>query len=311
MVHNSFPPLDYIINKNNFQKIQESLSEASDMAMITVDSQGKPVTEHSRCSEYCEMVRASSCLNDLCRKCDSRGGLEATRLGRPYLYICHMGLLDFAVPIVVSGHYTGAVLAGQVLLQDDSEKDGLEIIADSHTRDLDPKFLKKLECLRTKLPVMKKDRIQVIANMMFHITNYIVEEALAKINLNETWEASVNQGPEVVNPDLYNTLIIKPALEFIQENFKKKIMVNDMAALCNISSSYFSKLFHKITGDTFANYINKLRVEKACALLSSTDTPITMVALDLGFEDSSYFNKVFKRVTGVTPSKYKITRMWK
>lgn len=322
IVQNGFPPLDYIINANNFQKIQGCLSEASDMAMLTVDYQGMPVTQHSHCSKYCAMVRASDCLSDLCRKCDSRGGLEAARLGKPYLYICHMGLIEFAVPIVVSGHYTGAVLAGQVILKDESEKEGLEKIADSQSIELDPEFQNKLEMLRSTLPVMTKDRVQVIANMMFQITNYIIEEALAKINLNEAWEASFDQvpdssGSEMIPSDIssprpkYNSLIIKPSLEYIQNNYEKGISLDEMASLCNISSSYFSKLFHKVTGDTFANYINQVRVEKACELLSGTDTPITMIALDLGFEDSSYFNKVFKRITGVTPSMYKVTRMWK
>ncbi|MDC7249424.1 MAG: helix-turn-helix transcriptional regulator, partial [Sphaerochaetaceae bacterium] len=77
------------------------------------------------------------------------------------------------------------------------------------------------------------------------------------------------------------------------------------AALCNISSSYFSKLFKKVTGDNFANYINKIRVKKAQELLVNTDNPITVIAMDLGFGDNSYFNKVFKKIEGVAPSLYR------
>jgi AraC-like DNA-binding protein len=45
-----------------------------------------------------------------------------------------------------------------------------------------------------------------------------------------------------------------------------------MASLCNISSSYFSKLFNRITGETFTNYVNTLRVERARELLDEGDT---------------------------------------
>lgn len=310
MVQNGVLNLDYIINANNFQKIQDCLSEASDMAMLTVDYQGNPVTRHSGCSEYCKMIRSVEGLSDRCRKCDSRGGLEAARISKPYLYMCHMGLLDFAVPIVVAGNYTGAVLAGQVILKDDPEKPDLEKIVDSQNMRLDPDLSKKLENLYSMLPVMTRDRIQVIANMTFQITNYIIEEALIKINLNEAWEASLTGVSEPVSaaPLKYNTLILKPALEYIQINFEKRISLDEMASLCNISSSYFSKLFNKITGDNFSNYINQARIDRACVLLATTDTPITVIALDLGFEDNSYFDKVFKKLTGVTPSFYKAVK---
>jgi len=297
------PHLDDIINAHNFQKIQDCLSEASDMAMLTVDYQGTPVTRHSRCRDYCATVRSHPFLNDLCQKCDSRGGLEAARIGKPYLYLCHRGLLDFAVPIIVGGNYTGAVLAGQVVPMDEAETTDLERIADSREFSLEQKLTETLVALRAPIPAMTRDRIQVIANMTFQITNYIIEEAMVKIDLNESWEASLTPPRPA-----YNAQMVKPALEYIRLNYEKPITLDQMASLCNISSSYFSKLFHKITGDTFANHINQIRVTRACELLSTTDTPITVIALDLGFEDSSYFDKVFKRLTGVTPSFYKAAK---
>jgi len=309
MGQTGFPNLDYIINAHNFQKIQDCLSEASDMAMLTVDYQGTPVTRHSRCSGYCDLVRSNTALNDVCRKCDSRGGLEAARLGKPYIYRCHMGLLDFAVPIVVEGHYTGAVLAGQVVPADEQEMTVLEKIAESPNLELDGAVRAALNEAYALLPVMTRDRVQVIANMLFQITNYIIEEALVKINLNEamTVPAATTPEPSAAVP-VYNTLILQPALDFINQNYAKRFTLDDMASLCNISSSYFSKLFNKITGESFSGYINIVRVERACELLAITDTPITVIALDLGFEDNSYFDKVFKRITGVTPSFYKAVK---
>lgn len=311
-----FPNLDFIINAKNFQKIQDCLSDASAMSLVTVDVMGERVTTHSKCSEYCSLVRSINPLNELCRKCDSHGGIEAARTGRPYIYKCHMGLLDFAVPIVVEGHYFGAVMAGQVVLKENEEKNKLEQIFNSYGDFLDAKCKYKLDKLYSNLPVMDLEKVQVIANMLFQITNYIIEEALIKINLNETWGSQIesyNQLSENKTENLnfikptpkYNSLIIKPALEFIKMHYFEKIMLDDMAALCNISSSYFSKLFKKVTGDNFANYINKIRVKKAQELLVNTDNPITVIAMDLGFGDNSYFNKVFKKIEGVAPSLYR------
>lgn len=324
------PNLDYIINAHNYQKIQDCLSEASDMAILTVDYQGVPVTRHSRCSTYCTLVRSNPELNNLCRKCDARGGLEAARISKPYIYRCHMGILDLAVPIVLEGMYTGAIMAGQVVLSDDGQS-GLERIVETSTIPLDPEFKKQLDQEKKMLPVMSQDRVQVIANMLFQINNYIIEEAMLKIRLSESLGESTaasgdtagaegsriaevksgNSTKEFVTSKsvtvrpVYNSVIVKPALEYIENHFDERLTLDDMASLCNISSSYFSKLFNRITGENFSNYVNTVRIRKACELLENGDLPITTIAFDLGYEDISYFDKVFKRLTGVTPSQYK------
>jgi ligand-binding sensor protein/AraC-like DNA-binding protein len=304
----NIPNLDHIINAQNFQKIQDSLAEATDMAMVTVDFQGVPVTRHSRCSDYCTLVRSVPELEDACRKCDSRGGIEASRLGEPYIYRCHRGIVDLAVPIILEGRYTGAALAGQVLLKDDD--DDLEKIAESPRVDAETE--RKLEELREKLPAMTRDRIQVIANMFFRITNYIIEEALVKMSLSESIDAERDapmngeKTPALTGEQrAADSPILAPALAYIAENCHKRLTIDDMASFCNISSSYFSKLFNRTAGKTFSNYVNGLRVERAKKLLETTDTPITAIAFDLGFDDSGYFDKVFKRIEGVTPSAYK------
>jgi ligand-binding sensor protein/AraC-like DNA-binding protein len=304
------PDLDYILNAHNFQKIQDCLSAASDMAMLIVDYHGVPVTRHSRCSDYCALVRSDERLNDLCRKCDARGGLEAARISSPYIYRCHMGILDLAVPIILDGVYAGAILAGQVVLASDEETEGLEKIVESCKYPLASDFLRDLDERKKLLPVMARDRVQVIANMLFQINNYIVEEAMLKIALNESLDDAEKIGKNAGEREkaARNNPIVRPALEYIAGHYDERITIDDMASLCNISSSYFSKLFNRITGETFTNYVNTLRVERARELLDEGDTPITNIAFDLGFEDISYFDKVFKRITGVTPSSYKSGR---
>jgi ligand-binding sensor protein/AraC-like DNA-binding protein len=336
-VQNKFLHLDYIINVNNFQKIQDSIAEATEMAMLTVDYKGTPITNHSRCSDFCKTVRAHPHYSQFCEKCDSRGGLEATRLQKPYIYICHMGVLDLAIPIIVDGQYIGAVMAGQVLIKDDLEKESLEKIVNNKYNEVDHDSNRQLEELFTKLPVMTLDRVKAVASMMFHISNYIVEEALLKINLNEMShidfqgeKLNTTDTPEIYKVELLNhntnmdfndvriisqnkenkmlyknNIILRPALEYIQINYSRAITLDEMASLCNISTSYFSKLFKKALGDKFANYINKVRVKRAKELLETTDMPILNISLDLGFEDCGYFIKVFKKLEGVTPAVYR------
>jgi len=310
-----FYQLDYILNLEKFQKIQDDISKATEMAIIAVDYRGNPVTQHSRCQAFCELIRADEQLNDLCEKCDSRGGLEAARIQKPYVYTCHMGVVDVAIPITVDDQYLGALMMGQIKLCNESNTSQLE-------RIVNKKFLidncdyPGIEALYKTLPVMKLEKIKDTANMVFHMVNYMVEEAILKAKLNErNRQLNLNQPSqpqvkvenkliEVVNKDL----VIKPALDYMSQNCEKKIYLDDMAYLCNISSSYFSKLFKRDTGESFSTYLNKLKVNKAKDILDSTDDPIINISLHLGFEDCGYFIKVFKKIIGTTPAQYRLSK---
>lgn len=327
--------LDYIINADNYRNIQDSIADATDMAIITVDYKGKPITHHSKCSKLCNFVRSHPSLAQICEKCDSRGGLEAARLNQPYIYLCHMGIVDFAIPIAVDGQYLGAVMGGQVLVEDAGELESLEKITSQKTDIFEYINKYELEELFHSLPVMKLQKIRANATMIYNICNYIVGEALLKINLsdgnisqdlennaheNRTNYAKSSDLDKITDDNSLSTtyhcnsnellnnrdiIILKPALDYIEKNYARDIGLNSMASLCNISTSYFSKLFRRTIGDNFSNHINQIRVKKARELLESSDIPITNLALDLGFEDSGYFIKVFKKLVGVTPSKYR------
>ncbi|CUP59259.1 sensor histidine kinase [Clostridium baratii] len=171
--------LSDVIDIEIFQKIQDDIAEATGISIITVDYKGKPETKHSKCSEFCNLMRKNERFSELCEKCDSRGGLEAARLEKPYIYRCHKGLVDFATPIIVDGQYLGSVMAGQVLTEEEdldlenivSGKDGFKNLEEEE------ELLKAYK----KLPVFKFEKVQSIAKMMFHISNYIVEEAVLKM----------------------------------------------------------------------------------------------------------------------------------
>ncbi len=180
------------IDINAFQKIQDDISNVTEMSIITVDYMGKCATKHSRCSDFCKLMRANETYYQLCERCDSRGGLEAARLEKPYIYKCHKGLIDFATPIIVDGQYLGSVMAGQVLVEDDSNG-GLENIVNTENNfdSLEKEEKEKLLEAYNKLPVVSFKRVQEVAQMMFHISNYIVEEAVSKMLQRELDEKKV------------------------------------------------------------------------------------------------------------------------
>ena len=99
--------------------------------------------------------------------------------------------------------------------------------------------------------------------------------------------------------------VLKSAFAYVDEHYAEDISASSTAAYCNVSYSYFSRMFKKNMGRSFTEYLNQYRVTKAEGLLTSTDKSITEIALETGFSDAGYFIKVFKKQKGLSPRKFK------
>ena len=105
------------LNLERLQSLQDNLAQALDLAFVTVDYRGRPVTRCSGFTGFCDSMRQSEKYASLCSQCYAHGGLHATMAGQPYIYRCHCGLVEFAVPLMVDGTYMGSVMGGQCELE--------------------------------------------------------------------------------------------------------------------------------------------------------------------------------------------------
>lgn len=92
---------------------------------------------------------------------------------------------------------------------------------------------------------------------------------------------------------------------YITQNFNQDIKALDMAKLCNMSYSYFSRSFKKVMKTTFNEYLNQVRITEAEKILITTDLNITEIAMEVGFSTSSYFIKQFKLYKNLSPKQFK------
>lgn len=121
-------------------------------------------------------------------------------------------------------------------------------------------------------------------------------------------EAAANRRTSAVPPEPEGggePLFIREALQYIHAHFEEKLNLGDVAKRVYINTQYFSRVFKRETGLTFTEYLNDLRIQAACRLLSSTSYPAYRVANECGFSDPSYFNRVFLRYLEMTPQKYR------
>jgi len=93
---------------------------------------------------------------------------------------------------------------------------------------------------------------------------------------------------------------LKRTYLFIEENYGRKIDIDEVAALANLTKAAFCRYFKRMTGLTFTQFVNQYRVNQAQNLLLAGSN-VTEACFASGFEGLSYFNKIFWRVTGENP----------
>lgn len=323
-MYNEFLNIRTILNIDRWQQIQDQLARVTGLAIVTVDYKGEPVTQHSGRSSYCEIIRSMPKLHKKCQKCDARGGIEAARLNDIYMYRCHSDIIDVAAPIVIGDKYIGAIMMGQVLIDEEASKEYeyLERICTKSKKDEED--LRDLQKYYNELPKMPYETIKEKVMMINDISNYIVTEAIKKYTLkqendklNEKLEVHISAGKvdnnynirrsyesdSIINPS--EKSILDPVIDYMNENLHQNLTLREAAKMCFISPSYFSKIFYEEIGENFSSYRTTLKMNQAKTMLRTTDKLIKQIALDLGFNDDSYFTKQFKSYEGITPRQYR------
>lgn len=99
--------------------------------------------------------------------------------------------------------------------------------------------------------------------------------------------------------------VVFKAMEYIRQNYDRKLSLDDIAQHVYLSRSYLSSLFREESGQTLFSYINQVRVEKSKLFLMDPAVSLAEAAARCGFEDQSYFTKVFRKMTGLSPKQYR------
>ena len=97
---------------------------------------------------------------------------------------------------------------------------------------------------------------------------------------------------------------IRQLYAFIDENYTRKISLDEVATLCNLSKPAFCRYFKKNTGNTFTGFLNEYRVSQAKRLLL-IGMNVSETCYACGFDSLSYFNRTFKSITDENPSAFK------
>jgi AraC-like DNA-binding protein len=91
----------------------------------------------------------------------------------------------------------------------------------------------------------------------------------------------------------------------ITEHIAQPLSAADLAAELDMTESRFSRFFRRATGNTFTDFVNLVRINRACQLLMESDRYISQICYEVGFNNIANFNRRFLDIKGMTPSEFR------
>lgn len=167
-----------VIDLAFLQQFQDDFAKGVGLASVTVDPDGKPLTDPSSYTRFCmDYTHSTECGDKRCAESHRKGGEEAARSGKPVVYECHAGLIDFAAPIMLEGRLIGTILGGQVLTsapQDQKyRKIAKEIGVDENG------YVEAVQEIRQ----LSREGIEAAANVLFLVANNMSKSAYQQLKL--------------------------------------------------------------------------------------------------------------------------------
>lgn len=274
---------------------------------------------------FCKIIQSAPGGRGRCEASDAKGARKAREKGRPYIYRCHAGLIDIAVPLLIKGNFVGAILTGQTLTEPPSEYGFEQVKQRVKGLKLDLAELKKAYY---QIKVFPKRALKTTTDFLFFISNYIIEKenvlflqrkvieqqkrliqekereerlrrklqrAMPFLNIKKNLEGGLDR----------NQRIVRKAKKFIEENFQHPLHLADIAEAVFLSPNHFCTIFKNQVGCSFHQYLIKVRMEKAKDLLENSDLTIKQISYQVGYKDPNYFSRAFRKNIGFSPTYYR------
>jgi two-component system response regulator YesN len=100
--------------------------------------------------------------------------------------------------------------------------------------------------------------------------------------------------------------LVNRALEYIFKHYQEGLSLKVLANRFGANAAYLGRIFAEEVGESFSNFLNRVRIEQACRFLIETSEPVSRIAELTGYTSTNYFLNVFKRYTCSYPSRYRL-----
>lgn len=113
----------------------------------------------------------------------------------------------------------------------------------------------------------------------------------------------------VSEPAAHSIAVVHKAMHYMEEHLESHLGINELSAFCGLSRSRLYRLFVRETGESPISYYTRLKINRACLLLTQTQMSISQIALKLSFSEPQFFARTFKRLMGVSATTYRASTL--
>jgi AraC-like DNA-binding protein len=280
--------IDTLAHSKIYRDYERAFSEATGLPVALRPVESWQLPHHGRRHEnaFCALLAQKSKACAACLQVQQELSESATH--EPRSINCAAGLCDMAVPVRMGEQLIGFLQTGQIFRKTPTaaQFDRAAKLAEEWGVAADRQQLKNAYFSTTVLSNREHDSVlkllTIFAQHLSLITNQIAIQ-------------QQNSEPPVITR----------AKQYIKEHQAEDLSLGQVAKAVNTSSFYFCKMFKKVTGINFTDYISRLRIEQARNLLLNPNLRISEIAYEVGFQSLTHFNRVFKRIVGQSPTIYR------
>ena len=154
-------------------------------------------------------------------------------------------------------------------------------------------------------PELYHTLLQLLAELHNKEENYQIKSICLCVSFLASLLRRLSSEDAVAHGASASRMIIYAAIDYVEHNYMNKIRIADMANACNLSLTHFRRIFGSIMGESPLNYVERIRVNKSCDLLYSTEYSVLDIALRVGFSSNNSYNRNFKKYMDMTPLQWR------
>ena len=271
-----------------YREYEHAFTEATGMPMALrpVESWQLPLHGKRHEAPFCAFMSQHSRACASCLQMQERMSRAGTQ--EPHSAVCPSGLCETVVPVRLGEEVIGYLQTGQVFRRQPTQAqfERTARMVDQWGLKVDRDQMKDAYFATKVVPQKQQESATTLLKIF---AQYL----------------SVLSNQVVVQRENAEPPVITRAKKYIEEHQTEELHLGGVAKAVGTSTFYFCKLFKKVTGINFTDYVSRVRVEKSKNLLLNPNLRISEIAYEVGFQSLTHFNRVFKRCVGQSPTEYR------
>lgn len=274
------------VDIKTLKEILNAFTMATNLTANIVDVEGKSIfsrNDAQKCCKFCRLIYSYEKGLERCQGAYKRAGKQSALMGKPYIFRCPSGLIEWAAPIIVNGEHLGNIICGQVLMWEPEEFFWLELreMNKAITSDFQELF-KAVE----ELPIISGEKVEAASYMLYVLANYIMKSGWENYN----YIKEIEQQQSVLYEEIENRKKLEITLNeksFADNLVKENEFINNLKIG---DSEEIKKSFRRLTTDIYTGSDGNIEVMKTRIVEVLILTSRTIVQMGGKVEETSTIN---------------------